>query len=251
MDHALIVVSSSYADTIKDDMNQVVFDQITNAVKVEMVKSTIDQIATSVKSTIDQIATSIKETTNNAISDMVTFGSNANAVQVNVNLKNIVWGRISDTVNAEFAAEIQENQFLLWANCKNQCTTFWKSIREVPSAYEHFKIYKYGAKTELTIGSFVGFDVDGSIKIKGGSGKKFTEPGDSGALILIQEPGIGLLPFGVHYSTDEVSGDSLAIPMWTILKHFYTKNNLTGDMNVQFISPSLTPFTFLPTDFQD
>lgn len=96
------------------------------------------------------------------------------------------------------------------------------------------------------MGKFQGISLeDGSlISESARSPTEFTEPGDSGSLIVLhlEEDGV-LVPVGVHFASDD-AGNSFSVPLWNVFSHFYDENALQGELKVHFLSPWLKEFGF-------
>lgn len=110
------------------------------------------------------------------------------------------------------------------------------------------RVVKRGIPTGVTGGLIKGIDIaSGTYEVISGTrvgdaawSNCFTQPGNSGSLVLCFEDGLGWFPIGLHYSSEELFDGyhSYVLPLSKVFQHIALKNSFeTAALEVQFLNP--------------
>lgn len=119
----------------------------------------------------------------------------------------------------------------------NHLVDFWKKICLLPPDIDLYT-YKRGITTGITKGLFSGYhSSDGTIMINQFEDQMFSDGGDSGALVFLEDVDDNCLyPIALHFS--RLGSVSYSIPLWRIFWSFCKKHGLQEVM-LDFVSPRL------------
>jgi hypothetical protein len=122
----------------------------------------------------------------------------------------------------------------------------WKQMHS-EDYFVNKRVAKRGIATGVTGGLIKGIDIaSGTYEVTSGTrvgdaawSNCFTQPGDSGSLVLCFEDELGWFPIGLHYSGAELYDGyhSYILPLSKVFQHIALKNSLGMALEVQFLNP--------------
>ena len=128
----------------------------------------------------------------------------------------------------------------------NSFPELWKQMYS-EDYFVNRRVVKRGIATGVTDGLIKGIDIaSGTYEVISGTrvgdaawSNCFTQPGDSGSLVLCFEDELGWFPIGLHYSGEELFDGyhSYILPLSKVFQHIALKNSFGTTLEVQFLNP--------------